>query len=79
MAYTTNYNFSHVTEQLLEEYVFSRLESSEANCVEEHLLICERCQATLAGIDEFIGALRIVIRDDSVPSSQDIMLFSRFH
>jgi hypothetical protein len=64
VAYTNN--FSHVTEELLEEYRFNRLRSSEADKLEEHLLICERCRAEWSRLDEMIDDLQNTTGDTSV-------------
>jgi hypothetical protein len=44
---------SHPSEDILEEYAFQRLTEDQTRSVEEHLLICERCQAALAELDEY--------------------------
>ncbi len=43
----------HPTEELLEEYSFGRVFQSALVSLEEHLLVCEECQARLLAIDEY--------------------------
>jgi hypothetical protein len=44
----------HPPEDVFEDYAFERLSEPELGEFEEHLLICEQCQATLARTDEYI-------------------------
>ncbi len=48
----------HISDDRLEEYAFGRLCDPELSAVEEHLLVCEECQALLAGVDEWIGLMK---------------------
>jgi hypothetical protein len=48
----------HVPEEMLEEYSRGKLPDAEAECLEEHLLICPECQDRLAELDDFVGATR---------------------
>ena len=48
----------HTSEEMLEEYSRGTLPDAEAAVVEEHLLICPRCQARLAEVDAFVDATR---------------------
>jgi hypothetical protein len=48
----------HAPEEMLEEYSRGRLPEAEAECLEEHLLVCPRCQDRLAEVDAFVGAAR---------------------
>lgn len=43
----------HATEELLEEYSFGRIREPQLGWLEEHLLICPRCQGALDDIDEY--------------------------
>ncbi len=43
----------HATEELLEEYSFGRICEPQLGWLEEHLLICEQCQAELDDIEEY--------------------------
>ena len=49
---------SHPAEEILEEFVFGRLPEDLAVQIEEHLLICPRCQDSVAEIDRFVGSLK---------------------
>jgi hypothetical protein len=44
----------HPQEDVFEDYAFDRLSGNPAAKFEEHLLICETCQATLAKTEEYI-------------------------
>jgi hypothetical protein len=44
----------HPDADTLEEYAFGRLPEAVSEDLEEHLLICHRCQSALAEIDEYI-------------------------
>jgi hypothetical protein len=48
----------HPHQDLFEDYAFDRLSGNEAAGFEEHLLICEECQATLAKTDEYIQVMK---------------------
>jgi hypothetical protein len=48
----------HAPEEMLEEYSLGRLPEAEAECLEEHLLVCPQCQDRLAEVDAFVGAAR---------------------
>ncbi len=52
----------HLSEDLLEEYVFGRLKGSALSTVEEHLLICADCRRRLEETEGFIRAARIAAR-----------------
>ena len=43
----------HATEELLEEYSFGRICEPQLGWLEEHLLICPRCQSDLDEIEEY--------------------------
>jgi hypothetical protein len=45
---------SHPLEDVFEEYAFNRLPEEASAEFEEHLLVCPRCQDTLARTDEYI-------------------------
>ena len=48
----------HPHQDLFEDYAFERLSLDEAANFEEHLLICEECQETLATTDEYIHVMK---------------------
>src|ERR1700722_8575983 len=56
---------SHPSEELLEEYVFHRLPEVLTAQVDEHLLICHRCQDVVAETDGFVIGLKAADHLDS--------------
>jgi hypothetical protein len=60
VLHPTNWSQSHLSEEVLEEYVFDRLPETLAAPVEEHLLICQICQNAIAETDEFVAAMKVV-------------------
>jgi len=48
----------HPHQDVFEDYAFDRLSGNEAAEFEEHLLICEECQETLAKTDEYIAVMK---------------------
>lgn len=48
----------HPDQDVFEDYAFERLSLDEAANFEEHLLICEECQETLAKTDEYIYVMK---------------------
>ena len=48
----------HPDQDAFEDYAFERLPLDEAAHFEEHLLICEECQETLAKTDEYIYVMK---------------------
>jgi len=50
---------THPHEDVFENYAFNRLGEKETADFEEHLLICETCQATLRQTDEYIQLMKI--------------------
>jgi anti-sigma factor RsiW len=51
-------SLDHPDESVLEEYVFGRLSDAKTAVLEEHILICGRCQAALAEVDEYIHLMK---------------------
>lgn len=49
---------AHPAEATWEKYVFGRLSDQEAATVEEHLLVCESCQAALQEVAEYIQLMK---------------------
>jgi hypothetical protein len=47
----------HLPEEALENYAFGRLSDAQLADFEEHLLVCERCQARLEAEDNFAEAM----------------------
>jgi hypothetical protein len=52
----------HPPDDLLERYAMGALAEPELERVEEHLLVCEACQARLAETDAFVSATRAALR-----------------
>lgn len=48
----------HISEETLEQYCMGRLPQTETEPVEDHLLICNLCQDSLAETEEFILVIR---------------------
>jgi hypothetical protein len=48
----------HPHEEVFEDYVFGRLSETELSNFEEHLLVCEKCQTTLAKTEEYIRVMK---------------------
>jgi hypothetical protein len=48
----------HPDQDVFEDYAFDRLAGNDAAGFEEHLLICEECQETLAKTDEYIQVMK---------------------
>jgi hypothetical protein len=48
----------HPGEDEFENYALERLSNEETAHFEEHLLICEKCQGTLADTDEYIAMMK---------------------
>ena len=53
---------AHATDELLEQYSLGTLSESQAEPLEEHLLVCEQCQDRLDQTDAFIAATRAAAR-----------------
>lgn len=57
----------HPSEDELEAYALRHLPEDRTAAVETHLLICERCQNSLAEIDAFIASMKAVTAELSAP------------
>jgi hypothetical protein len=49
----------HPDDDIWEEYSFGRVRDSAEAALEEHLLVCERCQITLANTDQFVRLMKV--------------------
>jgi hypothetical protein len=49
---------THPDENIFEDYYFDRLSEQETAIFEEHLLICQECQKTLASTKDYIGLMK---------------------
>ena len=58
----------HITCDDLELYVIERLSGSDTAPVEEHLLVCQECQARLADFDGYVRAIRAAMHRRSANS-----------
>lgn len=48
----------HPVDDLLEQYSLGRLAGGELRRVEEHLLLCSKCQDRLTAVDSYVRAMR---------------------
>jgi anti-sigma factor RsiW len=51
----------HPTEDLLDEYVFGRLQEPALSTLEDHLFTCSSCQSTLVELDDYIRATKTAL------------------
>jgi hypothetical protein len=51
----------HPSEEVLEEYAFGRLNGDHLNAVDDHLLVCETCQAVIETTDEYIRLMKTAV------------------
>ena len=59
----------HPTEDLLDEYVFGRLQEPVLSALEDHLFSCSSCQSTLAELDDYIRAMKTALAERQSASS----------
>ena len=52
---------SHISEDLLEKYALRKLTEQELATVEEHLLVCHKCQDRLDEVDEYIQVMKLAV------------------
>jgi hypothetical protein len=52
----------HVADDVLESYLLQRLPEAELAAVEEHLLVCEKCQLQAEETEEFIRVTRAALQ-----------------
>jgi anti-sigma factor RsiW len=57
----------HPSEEVLEEYSFGRLSGQNLDAVEEHLLVCGACQATLAETEQYIHLVKAATSQPVLP------------
>jgi anti-sigma factor RsiW len=62
-------SFFHCDEQVLEEYCLGLLNEQRTNVVEEHLLMCEKCQEALETQNEFVQCLKAALRAQRTPQN----------
>lgn len=51
----------HFSEETWEEYALRRLPEEDSRLMEEHLLLCSRCQDALARVDEYVAAAKAAL------------------
>ena len=56
----------HPREKTLEDYWFNRLQESVVAPLEEHLLVCERCQRDLEELDEYILLMKAATAEGDI-------------
>ncbi len=54
---------SHFTEEILELYALGQLPEATIASVEEHMLVCEHCQARLEQVDQFLSITATAARE----------------
>jgi anti-sigma factor RsiW len=59
----------HPTEDLLDEYVFGRLQEPVLATLEDHLSTCSSCQAALAELEDYIRAMKTALGELQQASS----------
>lgn len=65
-------SLDHPNENVLEEYAFGRLCDAKAVILEEHLLICPRCQTALAETDEYIRLVKYAAANQ--PAARPVLI-----
>jgi hypothetical protein len=56
----------HPDEETLELYALGRLPDSQADQIEEHLLVCHPCQDALNELDDYVRAMKGALREHEV-------------
>jgi hypothetical protein len=60
---TSQFVTTHIPDETLEQYCMGHLSESETEPIEEHLLICNRCQDALTETEEFLIVVRSAARE----------------
>lgn len=67
-------SLDHPDESVLEEYVFGRLSDAKVEVLEEHILVCARCQAALAQTDDYIRLMKLAMsRPLKIPRTRPVL------
>ncbi len=70
-------SIAHLSEEQLEQYLLQQVSDSAAAAVEEHLLVCERCQTQLEELELFTKTFRsvapILAREDALEDRGGVM------
>ena len=53
---------AHISGELLERYTLQQLSEEKLAPIEEHLLVCQRCQQNLTEVENFVDAMKIAAR-----------------
>jgi hypothetical protein len=53
----------HPAADTFEEYAFKRLSEADTEALEEHVLVCPECQASLAEVDDYILLMKQATAD----------------
>ena len=53
---------AHISGELLERYTLQQLSEEKLAPIEEHLLVCQRCQQNLTELENFVDAMKIAAR-----------------
>jgi hypothetical protein len=70
----------HPTEELLEEYIFGRVRDPVLAVLEEHLLLCDSCQATLHDLEEYACLMKAGLASfEASAKERQSDLFSPLH
>jgi anti-sigma factor RsiW len=56
-------NALHISEDLLEQYLFGTLPDAELESLEEHLLVCHSCIETAEQLLAFVQSLRSTLEN----------------
>jgi hypothetical protein len=67
------WSLSHPAEDILEAYVLRRLPDALAAPLEEHLLICHRCQDAVAALDQFVASMRYAVQPPVPPVASPVL------
>ena len=62
-------NAQHLTEDLLDQYLFGNLPDDEVETLEEHLLICHTCIDAAEQLLAFVQSLRSTL-DNATPKAR---------
>lgn len=60
-----------IPEEVLEDYIFSRISGNELEEFEEHLVVCQVCASRLTDLRSFIDLLRLALLPDTEPQTAE--------
>ena len=58
-----NYHDAHIEEEMLERYALNQLNEEQSAPLEEHLLVCSKCQDRLDAVDEYVQTMKQSLKD----------------